>query len=312
MTGATPLVSVVIPIHNVAPWIEGVVASVLRSSVDLELIVVNDATPDASADLARAAIGNDPRGRVMNNVRTRGGDGARNTGLDMAEAPYVLFLDGDDELADGGLAALVEALMGNDAFSAVCGSFDSRDEHGAPMTGGWEAEHRRALVSCSNPARAEDFARAQLAPPPGAILMRTDLVRAVGGWDEGHELSGLATDSELLARLSFAGPLAMLPDRVLHYCVRPTSLSRRRDHPRKFFRARVLAIKRAPRSQRLSLGVATAARSWQLAKERFGDWRQPSRVARGVVNALHALTFLTLGLASTLVPTRWSEFHSKS
>ena len=302
MSDQSPRVSVVVPMHRVETWISGVVRSVLRSSLPLELIVVNDASPDESAALAATTIGGDPRGRVVDNHRRKGGDGARNSGLDLATAPYVVFLDGDDEIADGGLEALMAAIESNSDVSAVCGSFDSRDADGHRIVGGWESEHRAALAKSPTEVRATHLARRQLAPPPGAIIMRTDLVRSVGGWDEGDELAGLATDYELLARLAVAAPLAVLDQVVLHYCVRPSSLSRRRNHPRKFFRARVLTIQRAPRSQRLALALATASRSSRLAAERCGDWRHPRQVLRGFGNALHAVMFIAVGFMSTMSP----------
>ena len=309
MSENSPRVTVVVPIYNVEKWIEGCVQSVLASPLDLELIVVNDSSTDRSAELAKAVISDDPRGRVIDNQRQKGGDGARNTGLLAATAPFIIFLDGDDEFADGGLEILVTSIESDHRVSAICGSFNSRDEDGSPVIGGWETEQQTAVVGSPELARAPDFARAQLAPPPGAIIMQRDIVCDVGGWDEGVELAGLATDYELLARMATAAPIALRREVVCHYCIRPTSLSRRPDHPRKYFRARVLAIKRAPHHVRTALAVATATRSWRLARERVTNWRQPRHIVRGLGNATQAFLFLAacIGGRTSRVTTLYDE-----
>ncbi len=72
----------------------------------IEVIAVDDASPDGSAAILDDRAAADPRLRVVH-LAVNGGQGpARNAGLDLASGEYVWFVDGDDRLADGALAAI--------------------------------------------------------------------------------------------------------------------------------------------------------------------------------------------------------------
>ena len=92
-----PLVSVVVPAWNVAAFIPAAVESVFAQSfTDIELIVVNDGSPDTrTLETAIAAY----RGRADTHYivqENRGPSGARNTGILHARGRFIAFLDGDD------------------------------------------------------------------------------------------------------------------------------------------------------------------------------------------------------------------------
>ena len=63
---------------------------------DSEFIFVNDCSPDDSAAILAAAVGTDPRIRVVTLPENRGLSGARNAGLDVARGEYIFFADPDD------------------------------------------------------------------------------------------------------------------------------------------------------------------------------------------------------------------------
>lgn len=104
-----PLLSVVIPAHDVLPWIGETIDSVLSQDLDLEVLVVDDHSTDGTRALldARAAV--EPRLRVIDAV-TRGGGTARNIGADHARGRYLAFCDGDDVVAPNAYRALVSSL----------------------------------------------------------------------------------------------------------------------------------------------------------------------------------------------------------
>ncbi|GAA2723720.1 MULTISPECIES: CDP-glycerol glycerophosphotransferase family protein [Streptomyces] len=97
---AVPDVSVVLIVYNDAGRLPRAARSVLAQSLhNLELIVVDDCSTDATAHVARQLAAADPRVRVLGLPVNSGGCGApRNAGIDAARAPYVMFLDSDDEL----------------------------------------------------------------------------------------------------------------------------------------------------------------------------------------------------------------------
>ena len=104
-----PLVSVVMPAYNAAPYIEEAIRSALSQSwSNLEVVVVNDGSKDDTAILARA-IGDD-RVRVID--RANGGvSNARNTGVDAAHGEFIAFLDADDALHPRAIEFKMDALQ---------------------------------------------------------------------------------------------------------------------------------------------------------------------------------------------------------
>lgn len=108
--------SVVIPVYKVEPYLERCVQSVYRQSFrDMEIIMVDDGSPDNSGKLADQLAAQDVRARVIHQ-ENQGLSGARNTGLRAAQGDYVVFLDSDDEwaLEDG-----IEKLLQHDGADLI-------------------------------------------------------------------------------------------------------------------------------------------------------------------------------------------------
>ena len=96
--GASPILSIVIPAYNVAPYIEAAVNSALDQTLrDIEVIVVDDGSTDATPkilDKIQRARG-DARLRIIR--QPNGGlSAARNTGIRNARGAFIGFLDSDD------------------------------------------------------------------------------------------------------------------------------------------------------------------------------------------------------------------------
>ncbi len=92
-------VAIVIPVFNDEAWIAAALESCRRQSLtDIEIICVDDASTDDSRSIIREYQQRDPRIRLIEQGRNRSAFQARRAGILAATAPYVLFLDGDDEL----------------------------------------------------------------------------------------------------------------------------------------------------------------------------------------------------------------------
>lgn len=104
--------SVIIPVYNVSSYIERCLLSVLNQSwQDIEVILVDDCTPDNSMELAAAVIASHPRGsavRCLAHKENKGLSAARNTGIHEAAGDYLYFLDSDDYLPEDCLELLME------------------------------------------------------------------------------------------------------------------------------------------------------------------------------------------------------------
>ncbi|MGW0626655.1 bifunctional glycosyltransferase/CDP-glycerol:glycerophosphate glycerophosphotransferase [Streptomyces sp. NPDC002758] len=102
-----PRFSIIVPSHGVAGWLSQALDSVLTQSFgDLELIPVCDAPDSPAALVAAGHAERDPRVTAVYSPPSAGLSEARNMGMRAATGAYLLFLDGDDLLLPGALAAL--------------------------------------------------------------------------------------------------------------------------------------------------------------------------------------------------------------
>jgi CDP-glycerol glycerophosphotransferase len=110
-----PLISVVIPVCNVADYLPECLDSVLGPPrADVEVIAIDDASSDGGGKLLDERAAADSRLRVLHLKSNAGPGHARNVGLETATGEYVWFVDGDDRLADGALTAIQARLSGLD------------------------------------------------------------------------------------------------------------------------------------------------------------------------------------------------------
>src|SRR5215469_11385129 len=107
MTGGSgprmPVISVIVPVYRVAEFLPACLDSILSGDFDIEVIAVDDASPDGSGAILDQRAAADPRLRVVHLDRNGGQGNARNLALEQATGEYVWFVDGDDMVADGGL-----------------------------------------------------------------------------------------------------------------------------------------------------------------------------------------------------------------
>ncbi|MDX2934574.1 bifunctional glycosyltransferase/CDP-glycerol:glycerophosphate glycerophosphotransferase [Streptomyces ipomoeae] len=106
-----PRFSVIVPVFKVRGFLRECLDSVLEQSYrDLEVIAVDDCSPDGSGEILDAYAARDPRVRVLHLPANVGHGRARNAGLPYATGDFLLFLDSDDTLTPGTLRALADRL----------------------------------------------------------------------------------------------------------------------------------------------------------------------------------------------------------
>jgi len=179
-----PTVSVLVPTYNGARHIEAAIDSVLaQTGVDLEVIVVDDASADGTAAIAESC--GDSRVRVLRNPTRLGAEGNWNRALELASGKYVKLLPQDDLLQPGSLAAQVATLEA-DTDEAIALVFGAREIIGP--TGRLLA--RRGFRSgapgrIAAAALARDCVRrgTNVIGEPGAVLFRRTLAQRVGRFD---------------------------------------------------------------------------------------------------------------------------------
>ncbi|MDE6178622.1 MAG: glycosyltransferase [Duncaniella sp.] len=117
----TPLISIVVPAYNIEPWIGECLGSLASQTYrNIEVVVVDDESADATADAAEAFCKADSRFSLIK--ASHGGLSAtRNKGIEAATGDWLLFVDGDDCLEPWAVETLVHTAMSLGADAAIGG-----------------------------------------------------------------------------------------------------------------------------------------------------------------------------------------------
>jgi CDP-glycerol glycerophosphotransferase len=189
------VISVVIPVYGVAAYLPECLDSILGPGGtvepsdgepgDVEVIAVDDASPDGCGALLDARAAADPRLHVIHRAVNGGPGAARNAGLARASGEYVWFVDADDRLAGGALAAVTAALAPRPDVLLI----------------GWDATFERPAGHRPAGGRPPGARAGATVPGPGRDLLAA--MPAAGGTLEGQprliELS-MTSWSKLLRR----------------------------------------------------------------------------------------------------------------
>lgn len=118
------LVSVIVPVYQVEEYLARCVDSILSQTYgNLEVILVDDGSKDASGRICDDYARKDPRVRVIH--KENGGlSSARNAGIDVARGDYLEFVDSDDWLEPDGVAVMLTAARSHGVKVVVGGRWD--------------------------------------------------------------------------------------------------------------------------------------------------------------------------------------------
>jgi glycosyltransferase involved in cell wall biosynthesis len=193
-------VSVVIPCYKYGHFLEDAVASALddQEGVDVRVLIIDDASPDDSAEAARKIAARDPRVEVIVHGANKGNIATFNEGLlDWADGDYCILLSADDRLTPGALRRARDLLDAHPGVGFVYGHALYVTD-GSPLPtartklrgwsvwpGPWWLEHR--------------FRQAQNPITSPEIVVRTSLQKRVGAYDPQLPT---AADMEMFMRLA--------------------------------------------------------------------------------------------------------------
>lgn len=175
------LVSIIVPVYKVARYLPECLDSLLNQTYrNLELILVDDGSPDECGSICDAFAARDSRVKVIH--KTNGGAAsARNAGLDAAAGEYICFVDSDDAVAPDYLSELMTHMADTQADITVCG-FTQYTKAGKVPCG-----------ECENPGiyHREEYLRQFLKSWTCALLWNKMFRRGVIGdlrMEEGHRI----------------------------------------------------------------------------------------------------------------------------
>jgi glycosyltransferase involved in cell wall biosynthesis len=175
-----PSISVVVPCYKYGHYLPGCVQSIVeQSGVRVSVLIVDDASPDGSSEVAHRLAAADPRVRVRVNPTNQGHIATYNDGLAEADGDYVVLLSADDLLAHGSLARAVALMEAHPEVGMVYGHSPTFVDTPPSARGAvrswtvWPGEEwiGRVLASGANPVATPD------------VVMRGKLMREFGGYD---------------------------------------------------------------------------------------------------------------------------------
>lgn len=172
---ASSLVSGIIPSFNRKAKLARAIASVVAQSHDRwELIVVDDASTDGTAEMVRAMA--DPRIRLVRHDRNAGVAAARNTGIGAARGAFLAFLDSDDTWRPDKLARQLDLMQrcGPVVGVVYSGLVPRRDDGPGPA---WRPRARGNVLPDMLASNAVHLGTS-------SVLMRREVAETIGGFDE--------------------------------------------------------------------------------------------------------------------------------
>ena len=215
----TPIVSIIIPIYNTAATLARCIDSALAQSfADVEIVLVDDGSPDGAGDIADAYACRDARIHVVHQSNA-GLAEARRAGIHAARGRYIVPLDSDDTMPERAVETLYRHMTEQD-LDMVYGCYCRIDDKGAQHL----ASHRSPGVMSGS-----EFLRDELLTPGSICGAWANMSRRELWTDDIFPPCNLRLPSEdvfMLVKLTqHIARVALFNDVVYNYYYNPLSLS---------------------------------------------------------------------------------------
>jgi glycosyltransferase involved in cell wall biosynthesis len=193
-------VSVVVPCYNYGHFLPDCIRSVLddQPGVDVRVLIIDDASPDGSGEVARRIAADDHRVECVVHQANRGHVATYNEGLlEWADGDYCVLLSADDELAPGALSRASDLLDANPAVGFAYG-------HPVHFTHGMPRPAARTTSRGWSVWPGHWWLRRRFREGTGCItcpevVVRTSLQKRIGGYDSRLPVT---CDTEMWMRLA--------------------------------------------------------------------------------------------------------------
>jgi glycosyltransferase involved in cell wall biosynthesis len=208
-----PILSVIMPAYNVAPYVRDAVTSVQAQTLrDFELVIVNDGSTDETLPILQEIAGHDPRLRIISRPNT-GIVGALNEAISATTAPYIARMDGDDLCMPERFERQLGFLNANPDVLLVGSDVEFIDSHGARLKTYRPPQGSTAIQK----ALLEGNSGALIHP---AIMGQRRAWSETGGYRESYQF---VEDYDLYLRAARLGPLANVDKPLLRYRIHAQS-----------------------------------------------------------------------------------------
>ena len=212
-----PAVSVLMTAYNREDYIAESIESVLAQKfADFELLVTDNQSTDGTVAIAKRYAQRDPRVRVVINERNLGQFGNRNRAASLAAGEFLKFHDSDDVMYPHCLEVMVTAMRA-----------EPRAGFGLSNSRAWPGGPAPMLLTPHQSYQREFLGFGVFMCGPGGSIFRTEVFKALGGFDD----YGAPSDSIFWMRACARYPVLLLPGDLFYY----------REHPgQEFQSARVV------------------------------------------------------------------------
>lgn len=224
---STPLVSVIIPVHNAEKYItEAVNSALMQDYYNIEIIVVLDNCTDYSEKAANEIAANEKRVKVFNPGGLGSAAKTRNYGIKMAAGGIIAFLDADDRWLNRKLSRQVPALMQDQKTALVYSVSRAFGDIGY-----FSAAYEVLPLPWKIVKTHQDLLEKGNSIPCSSVITRRDLLEKTGGFDESDE--NRSEDYDLWLKLTLHGDARFVSLPAVEYRIHEgqysSDASRRKD-----------------------------------------------------------------------------------
>jgi glycosyltransferase involved in cell wall biosynthesis len=216
-------VDIAIPSYCYGHFLHECVKSILSQSMnDVRILIIDDASPDGSGEIARALAASDPRIEASIHPENRGPTATYNEGIAWAKAPFFLLLSADDYLAPFALERAVRLMMAEpDVVMTYGACVELSNGQPVPQFDSIAADPQWRLLPGRDFVEQNCDGIRNLVPSPTAIV-RTATQKMIGGY---RACLPHACDMEMWLRFAAYGRVAQTPLAQAVYRVHGANMS---------------------------------------------------------------------------------------
>lgn len=209
----SPVVSVLMSVHNDAEYLEDAIESILDQTYrDFEFLITDDCSQDGSRSIIRSYARNEERVKAFVNEVNQGLAASLNDMLDEARGRFIARMDADDISRSCRFERQVDYLESNSSVDVVFSNTRIIDKHGNPVCVAWRPDEEEIV---------NWIGRRCYIPHP-TVMVRKSSIREVDGYDESY---WTGQDHDLWQRMKENGAtFRYLSEVLLDYRLNPDSV----------------------------------------------------------------------------------------
>lgn len=185
--------SIIVPLYNKELAIKETIQSIIKQKyTEFELIIIDDGSKDASAEIVNSIQDK----RIRYYYKNNGGvSSARNEGMNLARNEWIVFFDADDLMSDDCLSILSQMIVNYPGYKVYCGNME--------LYGGLRCKEFETLAKISdNPFRS--WFKMELAPEMGCFSFNKSIIDKIQPFDERMScFEDLCFTSQLMEKYAF-------------------------------------------------------------------------------------------------------------